>query len=249
MKNIKTKILLYLTGIFVFILILCSIFFYHLIRSDIYETKNNLKCHNNLLEIQRCLSFYRDKYKSLPPPIIYDNNGKPMHSWRVLLLPFLGEDDLYKKYRFDEPWNGPNNSLLVKEIPEYYRCPIDNSPPYNTSYLAITSPNKHKTTSFSNKLRDTDGRLWVVEVKNSGINWMEPKDLDIDTLSEKSDSPTPYPSSNHINGIYAISGINIEFLPKSITREEFVFDCTLGYKESWTEKEKKVLHDYEKDKK
>ena len=54
-----------------------------------------------------------------------DENGKPMHSWRVLILPRLDRNDLYQRYRFDEPWNGPNNSQLMNEAMLILYCPSD----------------------------------------------------------------------------------------------------------------------------
>ena len=41
-----------------------------------------------------------------------------MHSWRVLLLPYLDRSDLYKAYDFTEPWDGPNNRKLLP-APQY----------------------------------------------------------------------------------------------------------------------------------
>lgn len=46
-----------------------------------------------------------------------------MHSWRVLILPYIGEDALYNTYKFDEPWDGPNNIKLLNQIPRLYACP------------------------------------------------------------------------------------------------------------------------------
>jgi hypothetical protein len=46
----------------------------------------------------------------------------------VLILPQLGRDDLYGEYRFDEPWNGPNNKALVARMPDVYACPSNDQP-------------------------------------------------------------------------------------------------------------------------
>ena len=55
---------------------------------------------------------YRDTYKVFPPAFIADADGKPMHSWRVLLLPYLEQQVFYMRYRFDEPWDSPHNRSL-----------------------------------------------------------------------------------------------------------------------------------------
>src|SRR5262249_58412844 len=59
-----------------------------------------------------------------PPAVIAGPDGKPWHSWRVLLLPYLGEGNLYNRYHFDEPWDGPNNRQLLDSMPGVFRDPI-----------------------------------------------------------------------------------------------------------------------------
>ena len=51
-----------------------------------------------------------------------------MHSWRVLLLPYLDQLELYNAYRFDEPWDGPNNRLLADRMPRHYCFSGDDTP-------------------------------------------------------------------------------------------------------------------------
>jgi hypothetical protein len=54
----------------------------------------------------------------------YTPAGKPLLSWRVHLLPRLGETELYKKFRLDEPWDSPTNSKLMVAIPAFYDPPV-----------------------------------------------------------------------------------------------------------------------------
>jgi hypothetical protein len=70
-----------------------------------------------LQHIELALEVYYEAHGCYPPQYLVDGQGKPAHSWRVLLLPYLGYDELYRRYRFDEPWNGPHNSLLAGEMP------------------------------------------------------------------------------------------------------------------------------------
>ena len=58
------------------------------------------------------LQNYHQANGCFPPAYIADKNGKPMHSWRVLILPYLDRTILYKAYDFTEPWDGPNNKKL-----------------------------------------------------------------------------------------------------------------------------------------
>ena len=101
-----------------------------------------MQCSNNLKQIGNALHNYHDSYDSLPPAYLADEQGKPLHSWRVLILPFLEEQALYKQYDFNEPWDGPNNIQLLDQMPDVFACPShEHKPPKGvqyTSYLAIT---------------------------------------------------------------------------------------------------------------
>lgn len=140
------------------------------------------QCRHNLKQIGLALQNYHDTYKSFPPAYVADANGKPMHSWRVLLLPFLEQQNLYYRYRFDEPWDGPNNRLLSAEIPHIFRCPSEaNSFETETSYLAVVGPETiwpgEKAISMGDIGDGTSNTLIVVESHDSGIHWMEPRDF------------------------------------------------------------------------
>src|SRR5262249_28073198 len=131
---------------------------------------------------------YHEKYGSFPPAYIADEKGRPMHSWRMLLLPFLEQQQLFDEYRFDEPWNGPHNSRLADRILAVFNCPSENHEKGRkgtqmTSYVAVLGPETAWPGDKPTKIRDfTDGTsqtLLVVEVANSGIHWMEPRDLHV----------------------------------------------------------------------
>jgi hypothetical protein len=146
-----------------------------------------MMCSNNLKLIALALHEYHDTYGCFPPAYIADSNGRPMHSWRVLLLPFLEQDNLYKQYALDEPWNGPNNRKLLNRMPQVYACPsanVQDQPTYNTSYVAVVGP----TTAWPGPLPrsyaeiqdGTSNTALVIEVDKLSIPWLEPGDLPLD---------------------------------------------------------------------
>src|SRR5580704_3157028 len=98
------------------------------------------ECKNHLQQLALAMHNYHDQYGSFPPAYIADKDGRPMHSWRVLLLPFLEFDSLHKQYRFDEPWNGPHNRLLAEPAPSLFHCPSDTGAKTNTSYVVVVGP-------------------------------------------------------------------------------------------------------------
>ena len=69
------------------------------------------------------LAYYQE-HGTLPPAFTLDEFGRPLHSWRVLILPYLGPQAkaLYDQIRLDEPWNSEANAAFHAQIPEFYRC-------------------------------------------------------------------------------------------------------------------------------
>jgi prepilin-type processing-associated H-X9-DG protein len=171
-----------------------------------HEVARRVQCNGYLKQIAMALHNYHDANGCFPPAYIADKNGKRMHSWRVLILPGLEWRDLYKAYDFTEPWNGPNNKkLLATPLPAYV-CPSDPNAydAAQTSYLAVVGPNAAWPGEKSRKLGPVDfpggasNTIMVVEVANSGIPWMEPRDLSLDTLGTAgAKSPALTVSSNH----------------------------------------------------
>jgi hypothetical protein len=75
---------------------------------------------NKLKQIGLAFHMYNEKNKSLPPAAVYNKEGRPLYSWRVLLLPYLEADITYKVYHLDEPWDSPHNLQFVKQMPPIY---------------------------------------------------------------------------------------------------------------------------------
>jgi hypothetical protein len=140
-------------------------------------------CQSNLKQLALALHNYHDTYGSFPPPYIADETGKPLHSWRVLILPFCEQQKLYDSYRFDEPWDGPNNKKLLDTPPDFFQCydhqrgRRDNT----TSYFAIVGLNTAWSAQAPRTLRQfsdgTSNSLLLLEGPSHKIAWSEPRDL------------------------------------------------------------------------
>lgn len=165
--------------------------------SGIGEAGRLSNCKSKLKQIAIALHNYHDFYGSFPPAYIADENARPMHSWRVLILPQLDDDRLYREYDFNEPWDGPNNSKLSSRMPDVYACLSSashrNGRGDTTSYVAVIGPHTSWPGSVSRKFTDfTDGTsntVLVVESNPSGVPWMSPHDLTLnDALNELTQS-------------------------------------------------------------
>ncbi len=159
-----------------------------------------MQCGYNLKEIGLALQNYHDEHKSFPPAYVCDERGKPMHCWRVLILPYLRQDgrtdaeQLYKSYNFSEPWDGPNNIKLAPAITALYQCPEEiHSGASGVSYVAIVG---RKTMWPGRKgIRRADVKdglsntIMIVETTGSGIQGSEPRDLDYGQFPLQINSP------------------------------------------------------------
>jgi hypothetical protein len=103
------------------------------------EAANRMASQNNLKQVALAVHNYHATNGCLPPAVVYDAQGKPLYSWRVLLLPYLGEGALYQQFRLEEPWDSPQNKALLPLMPRMY---LDPSRPDTgdgtTTYLALT---------------------------------------------------------------------------------------------------------------
>lgn len=136
---------------------------------------------DNMQAIARALNAYSDRYGTYPPPAVVDASGKKLYSWRVLILPFLGYESLYKEFELSQAWDSPTNSNLYRKMPSEFASP--NSPSalsgYETNYVLITGNGTLFPVAgpLSNKKIDSETIL-LVETMNSVV-WSEPGDIDI----------------------------------------------------------------------
>jgi hypothetical protein len=180
------------------------------------EAARRMCCSNQLKQIGLAMHTYHQKYGCFPPAFIADKNGKPMHSWRVLLLPYLEWPTVYANYRFDEPWNGPHNIKLAELSPNFYRCTSEgDSNRSQTSYVMIVGPHAISDGPTPRHLSDIkDGpsnTIIVAETAQAGINWLEPRDLNtkdmvLDINDARKETSKSNMSSNHAGVVTVLMG-------------------------------------------
>jgi len=177
------------------------------------EAARRMHCANNLRQIGLAMHDYAQEYGCFPPAYIADKDGKPMHSWRVLLLPYMEQQARYDMYRFDEPWDGPNNSRLAPLMPKVYQCPSAGQSAPWTSYAMIVGPHAISdgpTPRRMNDIKDgTSNTIIVAEVAREGIHWMEPRDLNTETMSfaiDPSSGKFDATSNNHPGVVNVLLG-------------------------------------------
>jgi hypothetical protein len=175
------------------------------------EAGRRSQCSGHLCGIALALHHYHDQYGHFPPAYIADASGKPMHSWRVLILPYLG-GQLHTAYNFNEPWDGPNNSKLANQMPANFRCPSDKqTSPNMTSYFYVLNAGRQTPGSPPIKLSDIkdDPTIMLIESNTARVNWLEPRDLSvaemIDATKSKAAGATAAPH-HHDSAMWRTGG-------------------------------------------
>jgi len=138
---------------------------------------------NSLKQIGLALHAYHEVHRKWPPAVVTDKQGKPLYSWRVLLLPFLEENELYKRFMLDEPWDSPANRKLLDKTPGYYLLFPGDDPPGTTRYQAIVGPGtawERPDLTFQQSFPDGLGDTIMVAEPANAVPWSKPADLEFD---------------------------------------------------------------------
>ena len=147
------------------------------------EAARRAQCTNNMKLIMLAMHNYISTNNSFPRDIT-DKDGKPLLSWRVAILPYIDQAELYNKFKLDEAWDSPHNKELLKEMPASLRCPSLAKPePFTTTYRAFMGPGALFETGQDIGLASvTDGTsntIAIVEAKEA-VSWSKPGDLPFD---------------------------------------------------------------------
>jgi len=152
----------------------------------------------NVERIVAALNAYAADHGTYPPPLVRRADGTPMHSWRVLILPYLGQQSLFNEYDLSQPWDSPQNYELTSRVPAVYRPVQSSGYGMTAAYFLITGPGTlfppappgDPASAFlslgpSGISDDPAQTLLVVEAElapGGFTPWTEPTDLDITTM-------------------------------------------------------------------
>lgn len=188
------------------------------------EAARRAACMNHLSQIGHAVQFCESRLGQFPAACTVDREGRPMHSWRVAILPELDRTDLYSRIDFKEPWDSPKNRALANSMPDFYRCPSDSEAGSSqTSYMMIVGKNtmggEHGLSVRPVQILDGNSRtLLVVEVPGMKVDWMEPKDITLEELARLLDANKN--SAPHVRGFNVVfCDGSVRCLPTTIDRE------------------------------
>ena len=210
------------------------------------EASHRSSCKCFLKQFGLALHNYHDTYGSFPPAFVLGPDGRKWHSWRVLILPFLECQPLYAEYRFDEPWDGPNNRKLLAKMPVIFACPSRprtatadllatmsfgllaceghsvSAQDGNASFAAVLGKDcvfRGTVPVKTSEITDgTSNTVLIGESNRTKIPWTKPEDIDIAFHSTLGD-PKGF-SSHHDHGCHFLMGDGtVKFIPDTVPQK------------------------------
>lgn len=114
--------------------------------------------------------------------MVHSKTGKE-YSWRIAILPYLGEQEIYDNYDFSQDWDSPHNLEVTSKMPDYFRSDLDDKDSTNASFFMLTGTGGAFGGENPKKLQDfTDGTsntIMLIQAQRD-VHWSKPVDIEID---------------------------------------------------------------------
>ena len=154
------------------------------------EAARRAQCTNNMKQIMLAMHNYHSANNIFPEDIT-DKDGKPLLSWRVAILPYVEQAELYNKFKLDEPWDSPHNKELLKEMPKLFLCPEPGQARALHDHATVGSPAPGRSsrpgrTSASQTITDGTSNTIAIAESKDAVPWTKPDDLPFDQAAKPS---------------------------------------------------------------
>ena len=225
---------IFITGV----LALAAIFIFSATReyrnqmNDARLDSRSIMSEHNMTMIGIALEYQNDLDKSWPASYSIDSDGNPLLSWRVHILPYIDQVELYEQFHLNEPWDSPHNKTLLNKMPSIFRSPHSSASLSHTNYLGNATADgifvrpKNKVTPGVRTDDITDGTgntLLLLEVNDQhSVPWTRPDDFtavgkSMQNWLRKTDLDTVHGLFADIN-VAVIDPTDIELLGAQLTR-------------------------------
>ena len=140
---------------------------------------NHARSSENLKQLAMAMTVYENQYRYFPGVANLARDSDFEHSWRIVLLPFLGEEELYERYRLEEAWDSPHNQKVTAEMPDIYRSPFQPADATTSGYYIVNGKGTlfdGSSKGFKDVKDGISNTLLFVEAKRD-THWAKPEDI------------------------------------------------------------------------
>lgn len=151
---------------------------------QVREAARRTQAMNSMRQMLLACLNHESAYMHFPQDIC-DDDGNPLLSWRVAILPFIEQNELYEQFHLDEPWDSPHNIKLVEMMPPVYVSPNGNIPNGTTIFLGVAGENSmfqtNKKVTFAKITDGSSNTVAIIEVNPElATQWSRPSDWSFD---------------------------------------------------------------------
>lgn len=164
------------------------------------DQQNDQAHQDKLARLAAAFDAYYTAHGQYPPAAVAGPDGKTLHSWRVELLPYLGEQKLFDSYKLDEPWDSEHNKPLVQQIPSIYSTSVWTQKG-DAEYFVITGKGTLLDADgprTRESMTDAPGETLLVLQSQQHMPWTKPGDIEV-----SADHSPLRPFRGHGKGFYA----------------------------------------------
>ena len=146
---------------------------------------------NNLKNLALAMFMYSDAHNHFPAAASSGPDGKPLLSWRVYILPFIAQEQLFNQFHLNEPWDSPHNKMLIEKMPAVFHSPRSKAEKGKTNYLApVGNGALYASRRDEPQMKDIkDGAsntIMMIEVDDPhAVIWTKPDDFSFDPKDPK----------------------------------------------------------------
>jgi hypothetical protein len=124
-----------------------------------------------------------DNSGQIPPAVVVDDQGRPLYSGRVLLLPYLEQKALFAKFDKTKAWDSPENLQISQtSLRTFENYKIGNRKPGRCDFVFVSGPGTafdgSKSIGFGDFADGTANTLLVIETTKGPPSWAAPGDWD-----------------------------------------------------------------------
>jgi hypothetical protein len=171
--------------------------------ADVMEWGMHFQVREDLGTLGKALLAYHDQHGHFPRPTVSAPDGRPLLSWRVLLLPHLGQEELFQQFQLEEPWDSEHNRPLLEKIPKAFQpVGFGTRVPYGTLYQLVVGPGALFGGKQDARLADVkDGMEQTILLAEAAeaVPWTKPQDLAFGP-----GKPLPALGGSFWNGFYVL---------------------------------------------